>query len=65
MASTTIRAKLYLEDLIVTSITTSAVQVPVSIESVRMLSIGMTVCAVKGAWKPTAKKRATMKEVCS
>ena len=65
MAYTTVTAKLDLRDLIVTSMSTSAAQVLVSMESVRMVSIGTTVSAVKGTLEPTAKKRSTMKEVCS
>ena len=63
MAYTTVTAKLDLQDLIVTSMLTSAAQALVSMENVRMVSIGMTVSAVKGTGEPTAKKRSTMKEV--
>ena len=63
MAYTTVTAKLDLQDLIVTSMSTSAAQVLVSMERVRMVSIGMTVSAVKGTGEPTAKKRSTMEEV--
>ena len=63
MAYTTVTAKLDSQDLIVTSMSTSAAQVLVSMESARMVSIGMTVSAVKGTGEPTAKKRSTMKEV--
>ena len=65
MASTTVTAKLDLQDLIVTSMSTSATQVLVSMESVRMVSIGMTVSAVEDTGEPTAKKRSRMKKVCS
>ena len=65
MASTTVTAKLDLQDLIVISMWTSATQVLVSMESVRMVSIGMTVSAVKDTGEPTAKKRSRIKEVCS
>ena len=65
MASTTVTAKLDLQDLIVTSMSTSATQVLVSMESVRIVSIGMTVSAVKDSGEPTAKKRSRIKEVCS
>ena len=65
MASTNVTAKLDLQDLTVTSMSTSAAQVLVSMESARMVSISMTVSAVKGTGEPTAKKRSTMKEVSS
>ena len=64
MTSTTVTAKPDLQDLIVTSMSTNAAQVLVSMESVRMVSIGMTVSVVKGTGEPTAKKRSTLKEVC-
>ena len=65
MASTTVTAKLDLQDLIVISMWTSATQVLVSMESVRMVSIGMTVSAIKDTGELTAKKRSRIKEVCS
>ena len=65
MASTTVTAKLDSQDLNVTSMSMSAAQVLVSMESVKMVSISITVSAVKGTGEPTAKKRSTIKEVCS
>ena len=65
MAYTNVTARLDLQDLIVTSTSTSAAQVLVSMEPVKMVSISMTVSAVKGTGEPTAKKRSTIKEVCS
>ena len=65
MAHTTVTAKLDLQDIIVTAMSTSAAQVLVSMENVRMVSIGMTASAVKGTGEPTAKISSTMKEVCS
>ena len=64
MAYTTVTAKLDLQDFIVTSMSTSAAQILVSMENVRMVSIGMTVSAVKVSGEPTVKERSTMKEVC-
>jgi len=65
MTCTTVTAKLDSRDLNVTSISTSAARVLVSMESVKMVSISMTVSAVKGTGESTAKKRSTIKEVCS
>lgn len=64
MAHITVTAKLDSRDFIVTSMWTSAAQILVSMENVRMVSIGTTVSAVKGSGEPTVKKRSTMKEVC-
>ena len=65
MAYTTVTAKLDLQDLIVTLMSTSAAQVLVSMEPVKMVSISMTVSAIQGTGELTAKNRLTMKEVCS
>ena len=64
MAYTTVTAKLDLQDFIVTSMSTSAAQILVSMDIVRMVSIGMTVPAVKVSGESTVKERSKMKEVC-
>ena len=65
MASTTVTAKLDLQDLIVILTSTSAAQALVSMEPVKMVSISMTVSAIHGTGELTAKNRSTMKEVCT
>ena len=65
MASTTVNARLDLQDLIVISTSTSAAQALVSMEPVKMVLISMIVSAIKGTGELTARNRSTMKEVCS
>ena len=65
MASTTVTARLDLQDLIAISTSTSAAQALVSMEPVKMVSISMAVSAIQGTGELTAKNRSTMKEVCT
>ena len=65
MAYTTVTVKLVLVDFVLTSMPTNAAhQVLVSMDTVRMVSIVMTVFAAKGSGDSNVKKRSTMREVC-